>query len=254
MVDTAGIINIAPSTSGRVLELRPKIGDPVQKNQIVAVVEQYTTEQDIARLKADLNNTTSQVDMASKVAQLNALTDKLLRDGQVVSPANGTVAEIKVNPGDVVATGTPLFSLRLAPEQEEIKALLYVPSLDGKKIHSGMTVQITTGTINATEYGYLIGRVSRVSEYPVSAEGVTRWTGSKETANWILQRAGGSAMEVHIDLIKDPDTVSGYLWSSISGAPEKLSAGTACTGSIVVKRQAPITKAFQKLNQWLRSD
>ena len=103
MVDTAGIINIAPSTSGRVLELRPKIGDPVQKNQIVAVVEQYATEQDIARLKADLNNTTSQVDMASKVAQLNALTDKLLRDGQVVSPANGTVAEIKVNPGDVVA-------------------------------------------------------------------------------------------------------------------------------------------------------
>ena len=59
---------------------------------------------------------------------------------------------------------------------------------------------------------------------------------------------------MHIDLIKDPDTVSGYLWSSISGSPERLSAGTACTGNIVVKRQAPVVKAFQRLNQWLRSD
>lgn len=254
MVDTAGIINIAPSTNGRVLELRPRSGDQVQKDQIVAIVEQYSTEQDIARLKADLNNATSHVDMASKVAQLNALTDKLLRDGQVVSPANGTVSEIKVNTGDVVAAGTPLFSLRLSPEQGEIKVLLYVPVLDGKKIQPGMTVQISTGTTNSNEHGYLIGRVSRVSEYPVSAEGVTRWSGSKETTSWIMQRTGGSAMEVHIDLIKDPDTVSGFLWSSISGAPSRLSAGTACTGNIVVKRQAPITKAFQKLNQWLRSD
>ena len=254
MVDTAGTANIAPSTSGRLLELKPKIGDSVQKGQVVAVVEQYGTEQEIARLKADLNNTTSRVDMAAKVAQLNALADKLLRDGQVVSPANGIVTEIKANPGDVLAAGTPLLGLRLSPEQEEIKALLYVPALDGKKILPGMTVQITTGTSDFNEYGSLIGRVSRVSEYPVSAEGVSRWTGSKETTNWILQRAGGSAMEVHVDLIKDPDTVSGYLWSSISGAPGRLSPGTACTGNVVVKRQAPIAKAFQKLNHWIRSD
>ena len=254
MVDAAGMVNIAPSTSGRVLELRPKVGDSVQKNQVVAVIEQYSTEQDIARLKADLNNTTSHVDMASKVAQLNSLTDKLIRDGQVMSPANGTVAEIKVNPGDVISAGTPLFSVRLSPEQQEIKVLLYVPALDGKKVQSGMTVQISTGTTNTNDHGYLIGRVSRVSEYPVSAEAVTRWSGSKDATNWILQRIGGAAMEVHIDLIKDPDTVSGYLWSSISGSPERLSAGTACTGNIVVKRQAPIVKAFQRLNQWLRSD
>lgn len=254
MVDASGMANIAPSTSGRLLELRPKIGDSVQKGQIIAVVEQYGTEQEIARLKADLNNTTSRVDMAAKVAQLNALSDKLLREGQVVSPANGAVTEIKANPGDVVSAGTPLLSLRLSPEQEELKALLYVPALDGKRILPGMTVQITTGATDFNEYGSLIGRVSRVSEYPVSAEGVTRWTGSKETTNWILQRSGGSAVEVHVDLIKDPDTVSGYLWSSISGAPGRLSPGTACTGNVVVKRQAPITKAFQKLNHWIRSD
>lgn len=254
MVDAAGVVNVAPSTNGRLLELKHKVGDSVRKGQIIATVEQYGTEQELARLKADLNNTTSRADMAGKVAQLNALTDKLLRNGQITSPAHGIVTEIKASPGDVVAAGTPLLSLRLSPEQEEIQVLLYVPALDGKKVLPGMTVQITTGTSDFNEYGSLIGRVSRVSEYPVSAEGMNRWTGSKETTNWILQRTGGSAVEVHVDLIKDPDTVSGYLWSSISGAPGRLSPGTACTGNVVVKRQAPIAKAFQKLNHWLRSD
>ena len=254
IVDSAGMANVSPATGGRIIELRPEVGDRVQKGQVVALVEQYATEQDIARLKAELNNTTSQVEMATKVAQLNALTDKQQRDGQVFSPYTGVVAEKKVNAGDIVTTGTALFSLRLSPEREEIKVLLYVPVLDGKKIRPGMTVQISTGTVSSTEYGYLIGRVSSVSSYPVSAEGINSWVGSKETTNWIVQRSGGAAMEVHVDLIKDPDTVSGYLWSSISGAPDKLSAGTACTGSIVVKRQAPLAKAFQKLNQWLRSD
>ncbi|HWR28997.1 MAG TPA: NHLP bacteriocin system secretion protein [Negativicutes bacterium] len=254
IVDSAGMVNISPATGGRVAELRQEVGDLVQKGQVVAVVEQYSTEQDIARLKAELNNTTSQVEMSSKVAQLNALTDKLQRDGQVISPYTGVVAEKKVNVGDIVTTGTPLASLRLSPERGEIKVLLYVPILDGKKIRPGMTVQISTGTVSSTAYGYLIGKVSSVSAYPVSAEGINSWIGSKETTNWILQRNGGAAMEVHVALIKDPDTATGFLWSSISGAPDKISAGTACTGSIVVKRQAPLAKVFQNLNQWLRSD
>ena len=254
MVDSAGMVNISPAIGGRLVELRPEIGERVQKGQVVALVEQYSTEQDIARLKAELNNTTSNVEMSSKVAQLNALIEKLQRDSQVVSHYNGIVAETKVNAGDIVAAGSPLFSLRLSPEQEEFKVLLYVPVLDGKKIQPGMTAQISTGTTNSNENGYLIGRVNRISAYPVSAEGIISRVGSKETANWILQRSGGSAMEVHVDLIKDPDTISGYLWSSISGTPDKLSAGTACSGNIVVKRQAPLAKAFQKLNRWLRSD
>jgi multidrug resistance efflux pump len=254
IVDSSGIVNIAPATGGRVVELRMEAGDTVQKGQIVALVEQYSTEQEIARLKAEMNNTASHSEMAAKVAQLNSLMDKLLRDAQVISPYSGIVAETKINVGDIVAAGSSLFSLRVSPERGEIKAILYVPILDGKKIRPGMTAQISTGTANSNEYGYLIGRVSSVLPYPVSAEGIYSKTGNKDTANWIVQRSGGAAMEVHVELIKDTDTVSGYLWSSLTGSPDKISAGTACTATIVVKRQAPVSKVFQGLNQWLRSD
>ena len=254
IVDSAGVVNLSHPAGGKVVGLRVKVGDTVRKGQVIAQVDQYSTEQEIARLKAEMNSTTSQVEMATKVAQLNSLNDKLQRDSQVISPYDGVVAEAKVNVGDIVSSGAALFSLRLSPERGEMKVLLYVPVLGGKDVRPGMTVQLSTGSPDSGEYGYLIGRVSRVSAYPVSADGMNAWFPNKEATNWILQRNGGSAMEVHVDLLKDPDTVSGYLWSSISGAPDKLSPGTACTGSIVVKRQAPITKAFQKLNQWLRSD
>lgn len=254
IIDSTGVVNVAAGTSGRIVELRPETGELVQKGQVVAVIEQFGTEQEIAKLKAEMNSSTSQVDLSGKVARLNSLNDKLLRDSQVVSPFSGIVAEHKVNVGDMVSSGSSLFSLRLAPERGELKALLYVPVLEGKKVQPGMTVQLSLGTSTSSEYGSLIGRVSNVLAYPVSAEGITRGVGSKDVSNWILQRNGGAVMEIQVDLIKDPDTVSGYLWSSISGAPDKVMPGTACIGSIVVKRQAPITKAFYKLNQWLRSD
>lgn len=254
IIDSSGVVNISSGTGGRIVELRAEAGDRVQKGQLVAVIEQFATEQEIARLKAEMNVSTSRVDLSGKAAQLNSLNDKLQRDSQLLSPYSGIVAEQKANVGDIVNAGTSLYSLRLSPERGELKALVYVPVLEGKKVQPGMTVQLSFGADNNNEYGSLIGRVSNVSDYPVSNEGITTWVGSKEMSNWILQRNGGAAVEIQVDLIKDPDTVSGYLWSSISGAPEKIAPGTTCTASIVVKRQPPITKAFYKLNQWLRSD
>ena len=57
-----------------------------------------------------------------------------------------------------------------------------------------------------------------------------------------------------MELIKDNDTKSGYLWTSILGPDERIRPGMSCTANAVVKRQAPIVKAFDKLSQWVRSD
>ena len=254
IVDSAGMVNIAHTAGGKVTELWVGTGDRVQKGQVIAIVEQAGTEEEIARAKAELNAISARQEMSAKVAQINSLNDKLLRDSQVLSPHNGIITEQKVNVGDVVAPGTPLFGIRLDQERGDMMALLYIPVLDGKKVQPDMTVQIAPGTVDASEYGSLIGRVTNVSAYPVSAENMYSWVGSKEMTNWMLQRGGGAVMEVRVELIKDPDTKTGYLWSSITGAPDIITPGTACTGSIVVKRQAPITKAFQKMKQWLRSD
>jgi multidrug efflux pump subunit AcrA (membrane-fusion protein) len=254
IVDSAGTASVAPLAGGRVRELRIEEGQRVSKGQIVAVIEQPDVIQDIVRSRSDLDTALSRTDTVARVASIKALYEKLAEESQVVSPYDGIVTAKNVKQGDIVPAGAAIFSLRLDQARSDVTALLYVPALEGKRVQPGMLVQISPGSVDSTEYGTMVGRVVRVSEYPVSAASIQNWVGNKDTANWIIQSGGGSVMEVRADLIKDADTPSGYLWSSIVGAPLPITPGTACTGSVVVNRQAPITKGFRKLNQWLQRD
>lgn len=60
-------------------------------------------------------------------------------------------------------------------------------------------------------------------------------------------------MEVTFDLVKDEEDESGYLWTSKVGEHKAVSAGSFCTGSIIIERKPPLEKVFFKLSQWLRS-
>lgn len=57
----------------------------------------------------------------------------------------------------------------------------------------------------------LIGVVRTVSQYPVTAQGVPAFEQRSAGAQWILQTQQGAVMEVTFDLVKDPDSESGYL-------------------------------------------
>lgn len=60
-------------------------------------------------------------------------------------------------------------------------------------------------------------------------------------------------MEIRFELVKDADSKSGYLWTSVVGHHKPVTAGSYCTGSVVIERQPPIEKVFYKISQWLRS-
>lgn len=256
IIDAAGVVNVTHTAGGRLREVQVKTGDRVRQGQVVAVVEQPSIEAQIAKINREMNSSKSRDDLASMAASLNELQAKLERDSQVVSPVDGIVADqIVSGVGEIIAAGSPLFNIRLDEKQRgEMMALVYVPVLEGKKVKPGMTVQVSPGSVDASEYGTLVGMVRSVSSYPVMADSISGWTGNKDLTAWMLKQGGGAVMEVRVDLIKDADTPSGYLWTSVQGAPAVITPGTVCTGSVVVKRQAPITKAFLKLNQWLRSD
>ena len=60
-------------------------------------------------------------------------------------------------------------------------------------------------------------------------------------------------MEVKFDLVKDESSESGYLWTSVVGRHRPVTAGSFCTGSVVIEREPPIEKVFYKISQWLRN-
>lgn len=156
----------------------------------------------------------------------------------VVSLVEGRVLDVKVNKGDVVQPGMHLFSLEREGESVKLEVAMYVPAEEGKKIVPGMEAQLSPTTVNKEEYGYMLGRVINVSEYPTTSQSMALTLGSEELAS---QLAGSSApLEIIVDLVADEDTVSGFKWSSTNGPPLKINSGTLCTGSVIISKQRPI--------------
>ena len=123
----------------------------------------------------------------------------------------------------------------------------------GKRIEPGMNIQLAPNGVDVSQSGSLIGVVRTVSQYPITSQGIQQHLGNLQLAQFILQAQQGAVMEIGFDLVKDADNDSGYLWTSKVGEHKPITAGSFCTGSIIIERKPPIEKVFYKLSQWLRS-
>lgn len=158
---------------------------------------------------------------------------------EVVSPHNGRVLEVMVEQGTVVARGEPMMSLDLTGRTvKELEAIIYVPSVQGKKLKPNMPIHIAPSTVRKEEYGYMLGRVTYVSDFPATPKGMVRVLKNEKLATGLS--AGDAPYEVHADLIPDPETVSHYRWSSSSGPPLTVQSGTLALAEIIVNRRRPI--------------
>lgn len=256
LVNGMGATNITPLAGGRILSMEVAEGDYVTKGQRVATLEQTQMEQQLYLEAMQAKNADSQADMRTRTAQLASTRELLHESSEVLSPYDGIVTSQRHRVGDIVATGVPLYDLCVDGGENELMAVLYVPALMGDKVRPGTVVQVSPGAVDASLYGALVGRVTRVSEFPVSSDRIVYWTGNEELASWIVKQAGGAVMEVQVALIRDDTTSSGYLWTTLAGPEDTvvIKQGMTCTATAIVNREAPLVKAFNKLGQWLRSD
>ena len=191
-------------------------------------------------------------DVQGRVYEYDAKRYQQTAREEVYSDYDGIVDEVMVAEGDIVAAGNPICSVRLTQDRDELTGVFYIPVDKGKRVEPGMTIQLAPNGVDVTQTGSLIGVVKSVSQYPISAEGVRKGLGNAQLAQYVLSH-GGAAVVVKLDLVKDADSESGYLWTSVVGKHRPITAGSYCTGSIVIERQPPIEKVFYKISQLLRS-
>ena len=153
----------------------------------------------------------------------------------------------------MLSAGNPICSVRITQDREDLTGILYIPVDKGKRVQPGMSIQLAPNGVDVSQSGSLLGVVRTVSQYPMTIQGIQQHLGNAQLAQWILQAQNSSVMEVTFDLVKDPDSESGYLWTSQVGEHKPITAGSFCTGSIIIERKPPIEKVFYKLSQWLRS-
>jgi HlyD family secretion protein len=190
----------------------------------------------------------SQAALTEAERELARLESELRTTSEVTSPYTGRVLEVMAEQGSMVDRGQPIITVDLTGRAVKgLEAILYIPSVHGKKIKPGMEVQIAPSTVKKEEFGYLLGTVTYVSDFPVTPQGMTRVLKNEQLVSTL---SGDDApYEIHVDLLPDPDNVSTYRWTSSEGPPLRIQSGTLATAGIVVERRRPILMVIPQLRK-----
>ncbi|MBF0238686.1 MAG: NHLP bacteriocin system secretion protein [SAR324 cluster bacterium] len=180
---------------------------------------------------------------------IRVLEDRLILNSRVVSPYGGRILEIRVDEGSIVGMGSPVLSLERLGQEDTLNAVIFVSALEGKKVRLGMNVGISPSTVKKEEYGYMKGKVTYVSEFPSTSEGMLHVLKNRDLVQQLS--SGGAPIELRVDLLPDENTISSYQWTSSKGPPTKIFSGTLCTAGITVTEQRPISLVMPFLRNFL---
>jgi biotin carboxyl carrier protein len=180
-----------------------------------------------------------QVTQGQTVAQLRPLPPAGGDPVDVVSPYSGQVLELLVNPGQLVSVGSGI--LNLEENANPLEIVVFFPASVGKQIKTGMKAEVAPSSYSPQQYGYMLANVDYVAPFLSSPPGMMRLLQNQNLVQLFLNQAGGSPIEVHLALIPDPATGSGYRWSSSRGPDAKVTAGTLASVSVAVSQQHPIS-------------
>lgn len=253
ILDSAGLVNVTHTAGGKVSEVYVKSGQHVHKGELIAHLEQAEQSANTKMKQFGMGLATSDRDAMGKAYEYGAQRQQLDVAEDVYSDYDGIVDEVLVEKGTVIGSGNPICTVRLTQDRDDLKGVLYIPVEKGKRVEQGMTIQLAPNGVDVSESGSLIGVVRSVSQYPVSSQSITQKLVNDHLVQWIAATQKSALMEVRFDLVKDADSESGYLWTSVVGEHKPITAGSFVTGSIIIERRPPLEKVFYKLSQWLRS-
>ena len=218
-------------------------------------------EQNISKLRAQLEQSKSdEVSMQNhddetslehhtKISDLERnvrdLEHQLTRSVNVVTPNGGRVVELKVYRGAIVGAGAPVISIE--PAVKNLEVIVYVPSPEAKEIQPGMKTQIAPSGVEREEYGYVIGTVASVGDFPATSEAIQRTFENDSLAK--SMQSQGPVTELRVKFVEDRGTVSGFKWSSPKGPPTTLTSGAVCSVEVVTREEPPIEQVLPYLKK-----
>ena len=253
ILDAGGVADITHVAGGKIAHVYVHEGAAIKKGDLIARLEQPSQSADTNMAQYGPQLSSSMKDTADRVYQYRAKLYQQVVSRDVVSDYDGIVEDIMVRKGSVISSGEPLCTVRLTQKRSDLMGVMYVPVDKGKRIEPGQTIQLVPNGVDVQESGSLIGVVRTVSNYPVALKSIERQVSNPELAQWLMASGQGAVVEVSFVLVKDDNNPSGYLWTSFVGEHKPITAGSFCTGSVIIERRAPIEKVFYKLSQWLRN-
>lgn len=159
----------------------------------------------------------------------------------------GRVLELAAGRGDLVSPGTVILSLEV--QSEELMAVLFIPASAGKQVSQGMAARVSPSNVKREEYGFILGEVAWVSEFPATSAGMMRLLSNEALVTRLMEQ--GPPIQVNVRLHRDTATPSGFAWSSSIGPDLQISSGTLASGSVIVREERPINLVIPKARETL---
>jgi len=228
-----GVVSVIPAAGGRISDIRVKVGDFVEAGQIIAIIPQEDITERINQLKSSGEAAES---------QMKALIAEYERKSIVVSPISGVVLSAK-SVNETISSNEPVAGIvRQEKYADDRQVICYVPASTARKLKEGMEVQVSPDFAPREEYGYMLGHITSIGQYPVSEADVLSAVGNMQYAEGLLPE--GNHMEVRITLTVDPDSRNKIKWSGKKGESLVLTIGTNCDILIIVKNYKPYELLF----------
>ncbi|BAE81961.1 NHLP bacteriocin system secretion protein [Desulfitobacterium hafniense] len=247
LLNNGGVFSLQHHAPGQISDIRVKVGQEVRQGDVIARIEQPELVAQIKGLLGsqaamDKDGQGGEPALAGIEEQIRQLRSELVYRTQVVSEVDGRILELNISKGSIVKPGDTLATLEQYGDTVKLEAIVYVPAEQGGLLRPGMECQISPTTVNKEEYGYLLGRVNTVAEYPATAQSMMQTLGNESLVTFLAGQ--GAPLLVKIDLVPDSATESGYRWSSPLGPPMSFQSGTIITTEIITQREKPIHKVI----------
>ncbi|MGM0499886.1 MAG: NHLP bacteriocin system secretion protein [Bacillota bacterium] len=237
-----GIKDISHNFEGLITDISVREGDLVEAGDVVARIDQSELIDKIKESKVELEQSNIQ-DQKKLLAETKKLQNEYEYRSQVKTYFSGRVLEIEFNRGNYLYKHETLLSLEEHKSAErELEGFIYVSAFESKKIKKGMDVKISPTFLKKEEYGFILAKVIKVSDFPVSKSRINKNFGSTGVSEMFENMQG--IVEIQVELRTNNDNFSGLEWTSGSGPDLKISSGSLCDALIMVDQQRPIELLF----------
>ena len=198
-----------------------------------------------AKISADQAIFTAETQLLEQRSQLEQLETQLVETSKLIANNDGEVIGMLALPGQAISAGDAVVSIEAL--NEDMKALVYMTSGEGKRVRPGMTIQISPGTAEVYDFGYLVAQVAAVSEAPATQQAMLSLLGNQRLVDTFTEK--GAPIAVEATLERDSETRSGFRWSSSKGPPFEIRSGTLCSARVITQQQRPITLVIPLLKE-----
>jgi biotin carboxyl carrier protein len=241
LMDTKGVTDIVATSNGQIYDMTVEVGYYLRDGDILGRIDRPDLVDEINNYRLEMDSFTDEGVIKVAESKIKQLQNNLYRQTTIVAPLASRVVEIKAKKGDYVEIGQPIATVQNIWGENEI--VLFVPGDEGKKLSSGMKVEIYPSNIDKEIYGYMEGRVYYISQYPSTMDRMISIFGNESLAMKFLE---ADPLEIRVQILTDSNTLSGYKWSTKKAKDIKVNIGTICKAEIILEKVAPFDLIFSR--------